>query len=319
MDRKIRTAFIYKKTWHRLTGKHWNDVLYNFFMNAVKRNSRIDIKYFPVEREFDVTKLSGFDVILLPDNFNNGSPDRLVGIEKCSIPVICKAGDSHSAQWENRFDYHEKYKIDCYFNDDVPSHFYKFYPKEYEYRHMWFRFEPGKFTSISNFESRIRDRILVTGVTGKQNRILRLGLQILKPKRNDYIHYKLRTKCRMLPYADYKFDPDYAKLLSQYRASVAATTLSPTAKYLEVPAAGCLAFMEITKENEGRLLGFKDGENAIFIDEKNYKRKFQEYLADVDNPKWAKIAAAGREYVMNNLTNDRAVDQLADLMEEYVK
>ena len=63
-------------------------------------------------------------------------------------------------------------------------------------------------------------------------------------------------------------------------------------------------------------LGYKDNETAIFINEKNYKKKFEEYLNDVDNPKWEKIAQKGRNYTINYLNNDRAVDSLVDLFNE---
>ena len=48
------------------------------------------------------------------------------------------------------------------------------------------------------------------------------------------------------------------------------------------------------------------------------KKKFQEFLNDSDNPKWEKIATAGRKYVLDELNNDRAVDSLVDLMEELI-
>ena len=71
--------------------------------------------------------------------------------------------------------------------------------------------------------------------------------------------------------------------------------------------------MEITEKNNGYFLGYKDNETAIFIDEKNYKEKFQQYINDPDNPKWEKIANAGREYTMNNLTNDQATNELVKI------
>ena len=73
---------------------------------------------------------------------------------------------------------------------------------------------------------------------------------------------------------------------------------------------------EITKKNNGYFLGYKDNETAIFINEKNYKEKFEQYISDPDNPKWEQIANAGREYTMNNLTNDKAVNSLVELMKE---
>ena len=76
--------------------------------------------------------------------------------------------------------------------------------------------------------------------------------------------------------------------------------------------------MEITKKNRGEFLGFIDGENSIFINEQNYKEKFSEYLDDVNNPKWERIANNGREYVLKNLNNDVAANSLIDLMEKLL-
>ena len=109
---------------------------------------------------------------------------------------------------------------------------------------------------------------------------------------------------------------DYPKLLSRYTASIASTTHYPTVKYWEVPAAGCLTFMEITKKNRGEYLGFKDGESAIFINEKNYRQKFEAYLEDSENPKWKEIANQGKNHAINNLSNDRAVESLVELIKE---
>ena len=77
--------------------------------------------------------------------------------------------------------------------------------------------------------------------------------------------------------------------------------------------------MEITKQNMGEYLGFVDDQTAIFINEENYKEKFKEYLSDIENPKWAKIALEGRKYALNELNNDKAIDSLVDLMITLIK
>lgn len=81
---------------------------------------------------------------------------------------------------------------------------------------------------------------------------------------------------------------------------------------------GDLIKMEITEKNKGDYLGFIDGETAIFINEKNYQDKFEEFLRDHDNPKWERIANAGRKYALTNFNNDKAVNTLVDLMEELI-
>ena len=76
--------------------------------------------------------------------------------------------------------------------------------------------------------------------------------------------------------------------------------------------------MEVTDTNYAKDLGFTDNETAIFINEKNYQSKFEEYLSDVNNKKWEEIADSGRKYVLNELTNDHAVNDLVELMTELI-
>ena len=76
--------------------------------------------------------------------------------------------------------------------------------------------------------------------------------------------------------------------------------------------------MEISELNKGEYLGFRDGENAIFINEENYKEKFLEYLSDINNPKWMKIAQAGKAFTMEKFSNDKAVKQLVKLFNDVL-
>ena len=131
--------------------------------------------------------------------------------------------------------------------------------------------------------------------------------------------------CNKLSYVDYTptlksnyINDNYPKLLGKYAAAIAATTTFPTIKYWEIPAAGCLTFMEITELNGGDYLGFENGKNAIFIDEKNYKDRFSEFLQNPNDPKWEEIAKEGRNFVMDNYNNDKAVEHLVDLIKELL-
>ena len=148
---------------------------------------------------------------------------------------------------------------------------------------------------------------------------------VLNPKRSGWYFYKLRTLCTKLPYVDYSgikkgkyTNDDYPTYLARYRASIAATTFYPTLKYWENPAAGCLTFMEITERIDCKYIGFKDNESAIFINENNYKEKFEEFLNDPDNTRWEEIATAGRDYAINELNNDKAVESLVNLMKSLI-
>ena len=52
---------------------------------------------------------------------------------------------------------------------------------------------------------------------------------------------------------------------------------------------------------------------------KNYQKKFDEYLSDPENIKWEEIANEGREHTLNVASNDRGVDSLIELIEEFIK
>ena len=86
----------------------------------------------------------------------------------------------------------------------------------------------------------------------------------------------------------------------------------------EIPAAGCITFLEVNEKNGASNFGFKDQENTIFINEKNYEEKFQEYLENVEDTKWRNIAEKGRKFVIDNLNNDKAVESLVELMQRAI-
>jgi len=110
----------------------------------------------------------------------------------------------------------------------------------------------------------------------------------------------------------------YPLLLQQYRAAIASTTDIYTMKYFEMPASGCLTFMEVNDNNYVKNLGYSNNENAIFINDKNYINKFEEYISDLDNPKWKQIANAGREYAMKTFNNDEGVKSLIKFFKEFL-
>ena len=324
--KKIKVAFIYKQSNKFLTGKHFDNTYYHFFMNALRRNVRIEITYFPAEDSFDTSILKDkFDIVLLFGNNTLGTPDDLIGIQDLNIPVISRAGEPHTARRYRMIDYHKKYKIDYYFNYLHESHFYEYYPRNFKYKCIIFGLEPSLYQNLTPYDNRIKNRILNSGETGKTDIIYRIRNWIVSRESRAYRHYKLRTLCNKLPYVDYTsrhshgyVNDRYPLLLSKYATAIAATTTYPTIKYWEIPAAGCLTFMEITKQNKAEYLGFVDGETSIFINEQNYNEKFNEYLSDMENPKWKKIAEAGRNYALNELNNDKATESLADLMNELI-
>ena len=326
MNDRIKVALIYKKSYEFLSGNYFDNTSYHFFMYALKRNKKIEVDYFPAENSFDTSKLKGkYDLILLPNNYTDGTPDELIGIKNVGIPVISRTGDPHDAKRLNQFQFHEKFNIDYYFNFMHADYFHEFYPKTFNYKTIIWGLEPGLYKNLPTFKERIKDKILNSGATGKNKIISRVANRILNPKRSGWYFYKLRTMCNDIPntvhskmMGDKYPNTNYQDLLSKYRGVIAATTFYPSVKYWEIPAAGCLTFMEITRKNRGEYLGYRDGESALFINEDNYKEKFEEFLQEPDNPKWENIAIAGKKHALENLNNDKAVNDLVNLMEELL-
>ncbi len=324
MKEQLRVAFIHHKQNIFLSSHHFDNTYYNFFMHALRRNENIDVVNVPTGRQFDCLKLKNkFDVILLWQNGLFGMPEELLNIEKLSIPVIAKCSDPIDTKESIKF--HEKWNISCYFHFISKDFFYELYPKEFNYKTIIFGLEPSLYKNLKPFNERIKNRILLSGAIGNKKFLSRIINDIRNPKWNAYRCYFLRTQCTKLSYIDYtptlnhKYVGDmYPKLLEKYATSVAADTFSPAVKYWEMTAAGCLTFMEITEKNKGKHIGFNDGLNAIFINENNYKEKFEDYLADIDNPKWQEIALAGRDYALKELNNDKAVESLVELMREMI-
>jgi len=323
--KKIKTAFIYKPSNPYMSKTAWATTYYHFFMNALNRHADLDMAYFPAEKKFDVSKLRDkFDIILLWENHPWGSPDELSGIQNLDIPVICRINDPQDTT-KGKIDYHEKYKIDHYFGYLPERFFHKYYPKNFKYKVIFYGVESKLYENLTPYSKRIKKKILCSGAAASTKFSSRLR-DIIRGERSLWKHYKLRTKCIELPYVNYTstlqheyINDKYPLLLMKYCTSIAAHSLYPVIKYWESTAAGCLTFMEVTEKNQANILGFEDGKNAIFINEKNYEKKLSDYISDPNNAKWSEIAENGRYYTMNNLTNDVASNSLVEIFKEYVK
>ena len=127
MENKIKVAFIFHKDNYFLLGNHFDNTYYNFFIRALKRNERLDVRYVKTESEFDCSKLKDdTDVILLWENSFFGMPEELTGIQNLEIPVISRMGDPSRAKKSKKL--HKKWKINHYFNFFPESFFHKVYP-----------------------------------------------------------------------------------------------------------------------------------------------------------------------------------------------
>lgn len=326
MKQKIRVALIYKNNYNYFDPNHFDRTTSDFFLTSLQKHSRLEMLYFPSDNSFDATKIKGkCDVVLLANNYTDATPENLHGIKELGVPVVSRVGDPHHAIKYEQISYHDQWNVTCYFGTISENYFHKFYPNRFRYETVIFGLEPSRYQNLKPFKDRIKNRILNSGATGNLRMGSRVANAILNPRRSGWYFYKLRTLCNKLSYVDYSGirgsqypNVDYPIYLSQYRSAIAATTYYPTQKYWEIPAAGCLTFMESTETNDCSYLGFIDNETAIFINKKNYKKKFENFLTDPDNPKWEEIAIKGRQHVFKNLSNDQAANSLVKLMSEFI-
>ena len=77
-------------------------------------------------------------------------------------------------------------------------------------------------------------------------------------------------------------------------------------KYMEIPACGCLPFMEKTPDLSE--LGFVDGEHYVSINRWNYKKRFEAiYSAEAEG-----IAKAAQELIRKRHTHSHRVSTILD-------
>ena len=324
---KIRIAVIYTQEFKFMSPDYRDNTLYYFFKHALARNKKLDVELFISKEKFDTKSLKNkFDVILLPDNRLPHIPAELSGINETKIPVISRTGDPHTIKKYGRLKIHESHQIKYLFGPLTSDYIHKFYPKEIKFKFILAGLESDLYKSVKPFSERISDKILNTGNVGNIKLKSRIANSILNPGKSTWHFYKLRTLCNQLSYVDYSgmkggsyIHKDYPSYVSSYKGAIAASTYYAVIKHLELTAAGCLTFMEVSeKNNDAEILGFKDYKNAIFINENNYKEKFKEFLSSPNDSLWEKIAKNGQIHTLENLNNDKAVELLIELIEDII-
>ncbi len=89
LTKKIRVALIYAKSNIFMTGKHFDNTYYHFFIDALQRNENLEVTNFPTEKIFNAKVLKDkFDVILLWSNHHFGMPEEIIGIQNIVIKVF---------------------------------------------------------------------------------------------------------------------------------------------------------------------------------------------------------------------------------------
>ena len=295
------------------------------FIESIRRNRSMDVTQVTCDKRMDLSGMGGdYDIILFPF-VTLDLASKVCGVKDSGIPVVAHSGDPHDPKKLDMSAAYKRLNIALFYARYAPSSFYKYHPRSSKYETVIWGLEPSLYADLKPYGKRIPDTIVISGVIPDTPSFARRAfwryVRRYPPDLITWNHYRLRTMCARLPYVVHtqtilpgQTGLELPAILSRYRAAIAATTTIPTFKYLEMPAAGCLTFMEITEENDGRYLGYEDGKSAVFIDETNYKSRLREYLDTHSDPKWQEIAQAGQRHTLENLTNDNAAGRLAILM-----
>ena len=56
MNNKIHVALIYKNDYPFLSGRHFDNTTYYFFIHALQRNKLLDVTFYTTQKKFDCSK-----------------------------------------------------------------------------------------------------------------------------------------------------------------------------------------------------------------------------------------------------------------------
>jgi hypothetical protein len=106
----------------------------------------------------------------------------------------------------------------------------------------------------------------------------------------------------------------YPKFLSGYAGSCAFCDRVTVPKHTEIPAAGCVCFIQMN--HDCRCMGFEDMVNCVNINRGNAREKARDFTNNVE--KYQKIADAGKNLVMTKWTAGRFADFIYNHAKERI-
>lgn len=299
----LKVAFIYPRSNSYLWG--YGDVMYyyNFFLKSLPKNKRINYAPMFVDSPVDVSHLSGFDVVIFWSCAERIL--KILGAEKLKCVKCCFGQDppDMNEAWVQKY---REYGLSFVFWLGMKKAYPRVckLPSDICYESVW----PGPdvcYYPKTDFKSRRKDKIVCMGTKGNQDTVLR-GLMIESPQ----VEYVSKSA----GYVGNKFN----EMLKQYQAACTEATYTMVVKYVELPMGGCLTFMGANDTNGVEELGFVDGESCVYVTTENYRQKFDEYLDTVDDPRWERIAAAGKRHAEETWSSEPQMNKLIDLLERYV-
>ncbi|WP_282776955.1 glycosyltransferase [Phaeodactylibacter xiamenensis] len=167
---------------------------------------------------------------------------------------------------------------------------------------------------INDWSSRV-DKILISGMTGY--------MYPLRTKIKNSKTLSAQKNIQQLGHGGYSskskgiFGDDYYRYLSKFKGAIVTSGMKPAnfavMKYFEIPACGCLPFLEDTREL--KYLGFQDGLNCVIINKSNFIEKFK----ILDSPVAKEIAKSAHELIRARHTHQNRANFIATQISNFFK
>ena len=125
-------------------------------------------------------------------------------------------------------------------------------------------------------------------------------------------HPLYRTECYVRD-DKYKVGPSYYEELSKFFCSLTTPSVLGyvVAKYMEIPACGCLLLAEHTEDMD--ILGFQDGINYLKVTKESFREDLH-YILDYPHA-YDDVIKNGYDLIMNNYTISHAATRFRHAME----
>lgn len=293
----MRLAVVYNSKEKGLTGRHWTNNAKRFFIDGLQQSERLEQVSFVIQHEpLDAKELNSFDAVI----FYSLENVDVFNLHKLKAVKVVRAPDPHSITQEFCEQILEG-EVDFVINHHTPKWACKFLHPGIKYEQIIFGITRELHKSPP-YDERYPG-VLLTGALHRSE------------------FYYLRQVCKNYDGVTYigkeagYVGDRYPELLGRHRAAIAACTVSSVYKYFEIPACGCVSFMEVNRENGCERLGFVDGESAIYINHDNAAKRIDRFVKNQSDPRYKVVAQNGREFVLRHYENRVQVDRLLDLIE----
>lgn len=303
-ERKLKIAFLYtshnNKFFH--DGLKYDDNLHYFFFEGLAKSPRIEFISIDIHpaMKLDCSNLQGADIIVI-DAF---AVPLIYNLYKIDCPKFLRSPDPYDFNLYFH-DFCNLSNIEHLFYSPCESSFRRIVDTPLQYHQIIHGIREPE-TKV-DFENR-SDSILFTGCVGNLNDRFYHLRKVIQNAESEHSEFEF-----VPPYNIDNSGQAYRVHLSWHKAAIAATRQYFSLKYLEIPAAGTLCFMEDDGLNGIRELGFVDDVNAIFINEDNFDSQFLRFIGHPDAEEAEDIAKAGHDLVMSKYENSIQVDKLINI------